>query len=203
MNLPRKKWQPVGIFLAIALLFSLFGIPLASAQDETVVLHVYKFWDEGPGSYTLSYDLNGGEGETPPDQTGFAGTYIAVTDEIPEWEGYALAGWSLSTDGPVQYEAGDPILMDSDITLYAVWLEVFTVRLYRNMGTNDDAFEDYLVRDGDEFVLVNPFGTIVDLWHYQNHYTFTPAESGDYIEEGESVTITEDLDLYGQWTYMG
>lgn len=71
-------------------------------------------------SYKLSYDLTGGEG-TFPEQDAVDGNYI-VTDVVPKKAEYDFIGWSRTKDSETpEYGAGDFIVADNNITLYAVW----------------------------------------------------------------------------------
>ena len=205
MNLPKIKWRSVGILLSMILLFSLFGIPNASGQDETVTLHIYKFWDEEPDSYTLTYDLNGGEGSPPPAQTGFANTTIAVTEEIPIRTDHIFVGWSLVPDGPVDYSSGDPILMDSDKTLYAVWvvvLSTFTVTLHAN-HPYDDVGQVVVIPVAANTYFFFPEPTDVGIFPKPllvfNYWNTQADALGENFLPDYDYLVTENVDFYAVW----
>ena len=74
-------------------------------------------------SYNLYYDVNGGTGtpmnqRVPMDSDSYD---ITVATDQPRRDGYIFMGWSLSRGGDVKYMPGDPIRLDRDTVLYAVW----------------------------------------------------------------------------------
>ena len=204
MELLKRMRRPAGIVLAMVLLLSLVGIPLALSQNETITLHVFKSWDAEPVSYTLTYDLNGGEGSPPPAQTGFANTTIVVTEEIPTREDHAFAGWSLLPDGQVDYQSGDPIVMDSDKTLYASWVStligtMFTVTLHPNGG--DGEIITVQVAENTEFELYKASFTrelcLFDSWNTQADNT------GTSYRFGSTYLVTKDITFYAHFIPIG
>lgn len=89
-------------------------IKLGNDIKVTANYHVYS------ESFKLSYDLTGGEG-TFPEQDAVDGNYI-VTDVVPKKAEYDFIGWSRTKDSETpEYGAGDFIVADNNITLYAVW----------------------------------------------------------------------------------
>ncbi|MGN1240302.1 MAG: InlB B-repeat-containing protein, partial [Paludibacteraceae bacterium] len=76
-------------------------------------------WDK---LYTVTYDLNGGSGNTPTQASLCAGeTFTVASAEGITKAGYTFAGWS---DGTNTYAAAETYTMGSaDITLTAVWEE--------------------------------------------------------------------------------
>ena len=73
--------------------------------------------------YNLSYDANGGTG-TPLSQSvpmDNLNRSVTITSSCPERDGFAFKGWSTSAEGSVQYQPGDTVILNSDLTLYAVW----------------------------------------------------------------------------------
>lgn len=76
-----------------------------------------KDWTEG--SYTLTYDANGGSG-APSVQSG-AKTYT-VSSVKPVRSGWTFLGWSKSKDASsASYLAGNKITVTDNTVLYAVW----------------------------------------------------------------------------------
>lgn len=77
---------------------------------------------------TVSYDAHEGIGELPIDDKEYiAGEYVTVlpVDTLVK-EGYTFKGWALSLDeNATIYQAGDGFVLESDVTLHAVWEEDF------------------------------------------------------------------------------
>lgn len=80
-------------------------------------------------SYTITFDANGGT-NAPAPQTKRPGADFKLTEQKPKRDGYAFLGWAEHRleDKPTYYSGGD---FDKirDITLYAVWGEVYATDL--------------------------------------------------------------------------
>ena len=53
-----------------------------------------------------------------------------------ERSGYIFLGWSRSRDGNVNYREGDRIAVNEDVTLFAKWAKVYTIRWLDDLGGN-------------------------------------------------------------------
>ncbi len=113
-------------------------------------------------AYTVSFNLNGGEGTAPADQSGAPGTEVILPEQGDiVREHYNFLGWALTADAT---EALDSYSVgDADATLYAVWakipVEFFTkpdsdliidtsagnIILGIKPGTSQEEFEENLV----------------------------------------------------------
>ena len=71
-------------------------------------------------SYTVKYDLNGGEGNIPDGKKGHDSPYT-VTYTKPTKENAKFAGWSTVKNGKLEYKMGDTCTLNRNFTLYAVW----------------------------------------------------------------------------------
>ena len=73
------------------------------------------------GEYAVKYDAN--EGSNAPDiQTAPFGEEITISSVIPLRTGYEFLGWTTDSQSKsVQYNPGDKIVLNGNITLYAVW----------------------------------------------------------------------------------
>ena len=70
---------------------------------------------------TLKFDLNGTAGSLP-NQIKLQDIDLAVTDTVPEREGYTFLGWSTDKNATApEYESGATYSKNSSATLYAVW----------------------------------------------------------------------------------
>lgn len=81
--------------------------------------------------YMVTYDLNGGSGETPIQATVNAEESFTAAkgDGITGPSGKQFAGWNTKADGSgTGYRAGDAVVMDAkDLTLYAVYKDPVTI----------------------------------------------------------------------------
>ena len=92
-------------------------------------MELYAVWELNPlVKYTLSYNANGGEGapkaQSVESRTGSG--KLVVSGTVPTREGYIFCGWSRVTSGYAQYQPGDPIEIEKDVTLYALWVDKST-----------------------------------------------------------------------------
>jgi hypothetical protein len=83
-------------------------------------------WFNGPATYSVSYDANGGSG-APAD----AAVYAAGDEAIVKAPGAmaktecAFAGWNTEADGGGSaYDPSDPITVNGNVVLYAQWTDL-------------------------------------------------------------------------------
>ena len=91
-------------------------------------------------TYTIKYDINGGTGNTPANQTKKYGDTIQITTDTPTRTGYTFQGWAttkaIADKGTVEYNSGANYNKDEDVTLYAVWkIITYTIQYDINGGT--------------------------------------------------------------------
>ena len=77
-----------------------------------------------PGSYSVTYNANGGTGDVPVDSNTYTDDIFTVTvlDNTLTRTGYSFTGWNTAADGSGRsYAVGDKFVITSDVTLYAQW----------------------------------------------------------------------------------
>lgn len=144
--------------------------------------------------YYITYDANGGS-HAPQNQ--YDGDGAKISGQIPKREGYWFRGWSTSVDGEAEYQPGDCISVQSNLTLYAVWLKEYTCKVVYDArgGTGCDTEE-----------------TVVPFCPFRIYQTPTmegfeflgwATSSGGQVEYRplDELTITEDLYLYAVWQH--
>lgn len=97
------------------------------AQYENAVVNV--------GIYTVSYDVNGGTG-TITNATVIAGNSIVLDDGsgLTAPENKIFGGWA-TTSSAEEPDVTSPYTPHANTTLYAVWLDTYTVTYSANGGT--------------------------------------------------------------------
>jgi Listeria-Bacteroides repeat domain (List_Bact_rpt). len=75
-------------------------------------------------SHTVSYNANGGSG-APGNQTKWYGSILTLSSTTPTRDGYSFLGWATSSSGSVAYSPGGSYGADADVTLYAVWQQLY------------------------------------------------------------------------------
>ena len=74
-------------------------------------------------TYTVHYDINGGEG-VPEPQIKTKNVTLTLSTVCPVRPGYLFQGWSVSKDGAAVYQPGDEYTANDSVTLYASWQAV-------------------------------------------------------------------------------
>ena len=87
-----------------------------SSGQTAIALYV----PAGPATYTITYDLNGGEG-TISSQDVEEGQSVVLADK-PAYAGYYFMGWQDESGN--SYKAGKEIQVNADMTLTAQWEEL-------------------------------------------------------------------------------
>ena len=99
------------------------------------VINLFARW--GSGSFTVTFDINGGAWNVPPPRTAQAGMGV----ELPgaggfSRPGYTFVGWNLAAAGAGEtFSSGALFTPMGDVTLYARWVVTFTVAFDANGGT--------------------------------------------------------------------
>ena len=97
------------------------------------------------GTYTITYNANGGSG-VPSNQTKTYGVALTLSDTIPNKSGYIFVKWNTKSDGSgTSYSPNASYTANSSATLYAIWkVDIPTlsdVQVYRcNINGNKDDF---------------------------------------------------------------
>ena len=155
-----------------------------------------------PETYRVVYDANGGTGAWIDNELP-AGSSYTVRDPAQigvTRPGYDFIGWNTRPDGTGnQYEPGDQITINGDITLYAQWaFEGFGITYLPNGGTGSiitDIVSEgslYSIRTAGETDFDRPGYTLIE-WNTQ------PDGTGISYAPGNTIIVTEDLTLYAQW----
>lgn len=84
---------------------------------------LYAVWKQDVKTYTISYDANGGTG-APASQQKTYGTSLTLSSVEPTKDGYLFLGWTTDDTNTIEYLPGDTFAINSDTTLYAVWVEI-------------------------------------------------------------------------------
>ena len=75
-------------------------------------------------SHTVAYNANGST-SAPGSQTKWYGSILTLSSTTPTRDGYAFLGWATSSSGAVAYSPGGSYGADADVTLYAVWQQLY------------------------------------------------------------------------------
>ena len=146
---------------------------------------------------TITYDLNGGTGETCAKTTVKKGEEFDLCDQTPTKEGYEFAGW---TDGVNTYAAGAPVTVDESTTFYAKWnAKTITITWDQNYTNCPEAATSTYIYDGEEIAMpAEPSRT-----GYKFTGWFDAATDGTQVTEvGETNKPTADVIYYAHWAEL-
>ena len=123
------------------------------------------------GTYTISFDANGGSGEIQPSELEESSIYMIPENTFIR-DDYEFIAWNTQADGTgTTYSVNDVLTITSDITLYAQWKYI-----YQETGnSNGYGYVD----------LGLPSGT---KWATMNVGADSPEDYGDYFAWGETST---------------
>ena len=181
------------------------GSSYSGGNDGATSLSLFACWTAN--TYHLSYDLNGGEGYTPPTQslTVVDGAVVATEEVAPTKEGFRFVGWW--SDSPYEFNSklvfneGDVYREASDLTLFAVWEPiVYTMRYDVNGGQGEAPHDQaFTVLTGTTVSnatsqMTRPGYTFQGWWNSESDGNGTQ----DFIA-GDHYQSASDVTLYAVW----
>lgn len=113
--------------VTIMVLLPLVGCKNDSVPDNVQKEQVQPGDENNRNTYTVTFDANGGSG-TMEQQTFTPNQPHPLTTCTFTKEGHSFDGWSLTKDGPVEYQDKASYPATASATLYAVWTATNTVR---------------------------------------------------------------------------
>ena len=161
--------------------------------------------DSDPATYTVTYDANGSDsGTAPDDQTKIEGEDLTLASNSGGLgrSGYTFAGWNTADDGSgTAYAEGATYSEDADLTLYARWtqLPTYTVTYDANGADSGTAPNDQTKIEGEDLTLSGNSGNLA-----RSGYTFAGWNtandgSGTAYAEGAAYSEDADLTLHAKW----
>lgn len=167
------------------------------AADMTL----YAQWDN---IYTVSYDANEGTGTmtdtSSPYLNGATATVLSSTFTAPSGKTFSKWNTTAAGDG-TDYDPTNEITMTADITLYAQWVNIYTLTYDANgaTGTMTDASSPY-VSGGTATVLACTFVPIQDRAFVK--WNTAANGSGTDYDAADEITMSANIVLYAQWTEL-
>jgi uncharacterized repeat protein (TIGR02543 family) len=188
------------------------GVSLTFPLDENITL--YAQWvDLAVTRYTVTYDANGISGAAPSSQEALYGSAVTLkTDSGLTMSGYAFSGWNTKADGTgTAYAAGDSYTVTGDITLYAQWTELYTVRYNEGSSSYSSTLASVSLPprqqvESGSIITVGGDNLVNAIYHYASEtlkfrgwYWYKDRAGGTFYAPGDSLTVTEDILLYALW----
>ena len=166
------------------------GTKVEAPYTPTADVTLYAQW-----STTVTYNANGGSDGTTSEQVDEGGS---VTLPTPTRSGHRFTGWYTAASGGTKVgDAGASYTPNANITLYAQWIQQYTVTYNANSGSVSPS--SVTVDADDPVTLPTPT---------RNNYTFngwfTAASGGSKIgDAGATYKPTGNITLYAQWAEAG
>lgn len=159
-------------------------------------------------SYTVSFNLNGGNGATPSPVTANFGTAVDISMTGYTKTGFTFGGWAATASGTLTDRLTNYSMPSANSTLYAIWVpNSHTITLFSNGGTGPtsvqiptvvnatvdlSAYNNYS-KAGYSFIGWNTSQTATTgFWSYQAPTTSTTLLFAIYVPI-ENVTISFNL----------
>ena len=164
---------------------------LGSTYTPTASITLQALWT--PISYTITYNLNGGDSTLPTQASKTIGTTFTIADAATR-SSYYFAGWS---DQSSIYSAGSTYTVGtSDVTLTAVWIPIYTVH-YNMNGASTTAPADSTIIGWTSTTSVP-----LEAAPIRTGYTFGGWLDQNNLTHGASSTFTviENSTLSAIWT---
>ncbi len=143
--------------------------------------------------YSVSFDVNGGEGSFSPITVEKTTKYGTLP--TPTRVGYTFAGWFTAKSGGTQIKPDSTVSISADTMLYARWTaNKYTVTLDGNGGTPaQPTYEATYDSPLTNIPLAVRPGYVFEGW-------FTAAQGGNKIDISASYKLTQGVTYYAQWS---
>jgi uncharacterized repeat protein (TIGR02543 family) len=149
---------------------------------------------------TVTFDANGGNGTTPTAQivNTSSGTTLPSGSELSR-SGYTFGGWNTNSSGTgTNYNADSFYTPTENITLYARWLQSYTVTFNAN-GGNGTTPAAQIVTAGSSIILPSASGLSKSGCIFIDWVPYYYNQDTHYVA-GSSYTPTGNITLYARWS---
>ena len=161
-----------------------------STINVTFSQTIYAAWKAG--TYTVSFDANGGTCPTASKEVNFNSAYDTLP--IPTRTGYGFDGWFTSAQGGSAVDADTVMSTASNHTLYAHWsANAYTVSFDANGGTCPDSSKS-VAYDSAYGELPVP---TKDCYNFEGW--FTAKDGGTQVKAKTKVLTDSNHTLYAHW----
>ena len=161
-----------------------------STINVTFSQTIYAAWKAG--TYTVSFNANGGTCPTASKEVNFNSAYGTLP--IPTRTGYGFDGWFTSAQGGSAVDADTVMSTASNHTLYAHWsASAYTVNFNANGGTCPTASKEVNFNSAyGTLPIPTRTGYGFDGW-------FTSAQGGSAVDADTVMSTADNHTLYAHW----
>ncbi len=169
------------------------GDIVSSPYTENADITLYPHW---VAVYTITYAPGNDEGVTGEVASGtkVEGDAATLSSVGFTREGYTQTGWKIE-DGSATYAMGATYTTDASVTLYPIWLKVYTITYELNGGTNAEGNPDSYTSEDLPITLLEPTkaGSKFEGWYYNSDF------SGDRVDGIYTEGSDDNITLYAHW----
>ncbi|MDL2212262.1 InlB B-repeat-containing protein [Erysipelotrichaceae bacterium OttesenSCG-928-M19] len=183
------------------------GSAYVAGDTFTITEHtiLYAQWTEN-AKYNITYDGNTNTGGTAPTDENnpyYVNTEATILDKDTLTKtNWTFTGWNTEPDGSgTAYPVNGTVIVESDLTLYAQWVEndKVAVTYYGNGHTDGEAPVDEERYHVNDLVTVLDANTLEkDNWTFIGWNTESDGSGTAYLPGGE-FNIEDNTSLYAQW----
>lgn len=168
------------------------GNRLDGTNTVTSDITVYARWERIIPTYTLSYDLNGGDG-TIDSITLNEGDKVKIPATDPTRDGHKFLGWFTESDGGDKATADT--VMSGNMTLYAHWERIIpTYTVTYDLNGGNGSIEQASVKEGGKVTIPTEKPTKDG---YKFLGWFTASTGGDRVTA--DTIVNGNMTVYAQW----
>ena len=163
--------------------------------STTVPTTLYAQWT--PQRFSVTFNPNGGQGVVPTETANFGSSIMVPGASSLSHFGFRFLGWNSSPGASTpSYTVASPVLINGDLTLYAVWVPIrATLRLASNDGGPAPPAAVSFV--GKSVVL--PDGGGMSYPHHVLAGWSTRRHGSVERKPGQRVVLTGNVTWYAQW----
>ncbi len=156
---------------------------------------LYACWEQTYYKITYHSIHTGSDDFTTSHASGTLVSLVSETDCHFSRSGYRFDGWSATPNAKTaKYKVGDKIVVKNDISLYAVWTKLYTVKLVSGFMGSEDIIATKSIAEGDTYTIP------ASLENHKN-WTFDGWSDGNDInKQNTDLTVNGNITLYGVWT---
>ena len=173
-----------------------YGISLSYTHNSTSYSNYSTTCDNTKA--TITYDLNGGTGETCAETTLTKGEEFVLCDQTPTKDGYTFAGWS---DGTKTYAAGSLATVSESTTFYATWTpNTITITWYQNYNDCPESETSTYIYDSEEIEM--PEDPTREGYKFTGWYTAPTSGEVRIDNVGGTNKPTANVTYYARWAQL-
>jgi uncharacterized repeat protein (TIGR02543 family) len=155
-------------------------------------------------TYTVTYDGNSpSSGSAPSNQTASGGGSVSIAGNTGTLAktSKVFGGWNTNTSGTgTTYAPSASFTPTGNITLYAIWLDPYTVTYDGNGFTGGTEPADETWGGGQTATAASNSGSLVRTGYIFGGWQTTPTGGTSYTAGSGTFTVTGNITLYAKWT---